>query len=296
MEDNKKIKILIVDNDATSGYILKRIISRDGYEIKMVACEKGTLEKVEDEKPSLIIIDINLPDITGYELCKQIKSNPLTYFIPILSISSHYIKSEDWAYGLECGADNYLIKPIDSQVVLAIIKSMLKSKSIENKLRIDLKEAEANSNVKTQFLANVSHELKTPINIIVSALQMSNIIAKNICENPIKKKLNKYNVMMRQNSFRLIKLINNIIDSTKIDSGFMNMNRKNINIVRLVENITLSVASFVESKQIELVFDTDVEEKITACDPDKIETILFNLLSNAVKFTNIGGKNNSKYV
>jgi len=108
---------------------------------------------------------------------------------------------------------------------------MLKSKSIESKLRIDLKEAEANSNVKTQFLANVSHELKTPINIIVSALQMSNSIAKDICEDPIKKKLIKYNVMMRQNSFKLIKLINNIIYSTKIDSGFMNMNWKNVNIV-----------------------------------------------------------------
>ena len=96
--------------------------------------------------------------------------------------------------------------------------------------------------------------------------------------------------MMKQNSYRLIRLINNLIDITKIDSGFTNMIRHNVDIVKIVEDITLSVASFVESKQIELIFDTDVEEKITACDPNKIETIMFNLLSNAIKFTNADGK------
>ena len=96
--------------------------------------------------------------------------------------------------------------------------------------------------------------------------------------------------MMKQNSYRLIRLINNLIDVTKIDSGFINMMRQNVDIVKIVEDITLSVASFVESKQIELIFDTDIEEKIIACDQDKIETIIFNLLSNAAKFTNANGK------
>lgn len=96
--------------------------------------------------------------------------------------------------------------------------------------------------------------------------------------------------MMKQNSYRLIRIINNVINITKIDSGFINMSKHNIDIVKTVEDITLSVASFVESKQIELIFDTDVEEKIIACDPNKIETIMFNLLSNATKFTDTGGK------
>ena len=290
MEYTKKIIILIVDDDDINRNVLKKILSKASYEIKEANSGKEALEKAIIEKPNLIILDVNLPDITGYEVCKQIKLNFITQFIQVLNISAYYTKNEDWVHGLECGADNYLTKPIDPKVLLAIVKSMLRIQSTEGKLRIALKEAQSANDVKTQFLANVSHELKTPINVIVSALQMTNIIIEDIEVNDIKKKLHKYSGMMRQNSYRLIRLINNLIDITKIDSGFMNMTRQNVDIVKIVEDITLSVANFVENKQIELIFDTDVEEKITACDPDKIETIIFNLLSNATKFTNADGK------
>ena len=260
---DKKIKILIIDDDYINRSFLTKVLSKDGYEIKVAATGRDGLQSAEEEKPNLIMLDIKLPDITGYDVCEQLKLNPLTEDIPIISMSAYYIKNEDWVHGLECGADNYLIKPIDPHVLRAIVISMMKIQSTENKLKIALKEAEDANDIKSQFLANVSHELKTPINVIVSALQMTNIIAEDNIESlAIKEKLHKYNGMMKQNSYRLIRLINNLIDITKIDSGFTCMINHNINIVKLVEDITLSVASFVESKQIELIFDTDVEEKI----------------------------------
>lgn len=290
MKETKVKKILIVDDDGINRSILKRIFSKTDYEVKEAVNGKDGLKIAENEKPNLILLDVNLPDITGYEVCEQLKLNPITEYIPIISMSSYYTKNEDWIHGLECGANEYLLKPIDPHVLLAIVHSMLRVQNTEEKLVTALKEAEDANDVKSQFLANVSHELKTPINVIVSALQMTNIIVKDIETQDIKNKLYKYNGMMKQNSYRLIRLINNLIDITKIDSGFINMTKKNIDIVQVVEDITISVASFVESKQIELVFDTDVEEKITFCDPNKIETIMFNLLSNAIKFTNTNGK------
>lgn len=83
--------------------------------------------------------------------------------------------------------------------------------------------------------------------------------------------------------------MNNIIDTTKIDAGFMNVDLMNCNIVNIIEDVTLSVAQFIEGKGVTLIFDTDTEEKTMACDPDKIERIMLNLLSNAVKFTEVGG-------
>ncbi|MBU3175206.1 hybrid sensor histidine kinase/response regulator [Clostridium estertheticum] len=290
MLNNKEVNVLIVDDDPFNRHFLTRILSNAGYGVKEATCGEEALVKAKIEKPNLIILDVNLPDITGYEVCEQLKLNPNTEFIPILNITATYTKNEDWVHGLECGADNYLIKPIDPNVLRAIVTTMLKNESIERQLRIALEEADAANDIKSQFLANISHELKTPINVIVSALQMANIIVKDIESLDIKNKLDKYNGMIKQNSYRLIRLINNLIDMTKIDSGFINMTKHNIDIVKTVEDITLSVASFVESKQIELIFDTDVEEKITACDPNKIETIMFNLLSNATKFTDAGGK------
>lgn len=290
MKEAKDIKILIVDDDVINRYFLVSVLSKVGYQVYQATNGKEAMEKAESEKPNLIMLDIKLPDISGYEVCQQLKLNPITEYIPIINMSSFYIKNADWAHGLECGADNYLIKPIDPQVLIAMVYSMLRIQSTESKLRTALKEAEDAIDIKSQFLANVSHELKTPINVIVSALQMTNIITKDIDALDIKNKLQKYNGMMKQNSYRLIRLINNLIDITKIDSGFTNMIRRNVDIVKIVEDITLSVASFVENKQIELIFDTDVEEKIIACDPNLIETIIFNLLSNAVKFTNADGK------
>jgi two-component system CheB/CheR fusion protein len=134
--------------------------------------------------------------------------------------------------------------------------------------------------------ANLSHELRTPLNVILTALQLVGTLKNETDQNDYEK---KYYKMMKQNCYRLLRLINNLIDITKIDSSFFELNLKDCNIVKLVEDITLSVAGYIESKGIQLQFDTDTEEKIISCDPDQIERIILNLLSNAIKFTPHGG-------
>ena len=105
-----------------------------------------------------------------------------------------------------------------------------------------------------------------------------------------KERLLKYMNFIKQNSFRLLRLVNNLIDITKIDSGFYEISLENKNIISVVEDITTSVVDYMEEKGIELIFDTEVEEEIVACDPDKIERIMLNLLSNAIKYTSNNGK------
>lgn len=144
--------------------------------------------------------------------------------------------------------------------------------------------------LRTEFFANISHELRTPINIILSSLQLLNLKANDSNEiNWFQEEYNKYPKIMKQNCYRLIRLINNLIDATRIDSGYFDLNLTNANIVTVVEDITLSVVDYTRNKGISLIFDTDVEEKVLACDPEKIERIILNLISNAVKFTEPGG-------
>lgn len=142
--------------------------------------------------------------------------------------------------------------------------------------------------MKTEFFTNMSHELRTPLNVILSTLQLLTGYLENntVIENS--RMVRHFNVM-NQNGRRLLKLINNLIDITKIDSGYMKLYLCNCNIVKVVEDTTLSVTQFIESKSVSLVFDTAIEELIMACDPEKIERILLNLLSNAAKFTDPGG-------
>lgn len=161
-------------------------------------------------------------------------------------------------------------------------------KSIQEERR-RLNELREADRIKTEFFTNISHELRTPINVIFSALQMEELMLKNYSSDNVFMDKFKYIKMMKQNCYRLLRLINNLIDITKIDNDYFNINKGNHDIINLIENITLSVADYIETKGISITFDTDVEEKIIAYDPEKIERIMLNLLSNAVKFTPHGG-------
>lgn len=146
--------------------------------------------------------------------------------------------------------------------------------------------------LRVSFFTNISHELRTPLNVIFSAEQMLERTFKSMKHQEKHKEINQYMFIMKQNCYRLIRLINNLIDMTKIDAGYLQFKPKCCNIVKIVEDITLSTVSFIEEKKISLTFDTDIEEKIMFCDPDMIERIVLNLLSNAVKFTPEGGRIN----
>lgn len=178
---------------------------------------------------------------------------------------------------------------------LKLIKGMeflIKEQQLEEKRR-KLDEMLNSDNLKTEFFSNISHELRTPLNVMISAISLIKKITTQCgelyIEEAAKGKLKKYFKMIEQNCYRQLRLINNLIDITKIESDFYKLQLKNSNIVEVVENITMSVAEYIESKGINLVFDTNTEELYISCDPDQIERIILNLLSNAIKFTNPGG-------
>lgn len=146
-------------------------------------------------------------------------------------------------------------------------------------------------NIRSEFFGNISHEFKTPLNIILATMQLINQkIESNSIQVNDDTNLNKYMTMIKQNSYRLLRLVNNVIDISKIETGYYDIHLENHNIVNVVENITMSVAQYMEDKGISLVFDTESEEEIIACDPDKIERIMLNLLSNAIKYTGNNGE------
>jgi PAS domain S-box-containing protein len=140
--------------------------------------------------------------------------------------------------------------------------------------------------MQDELYVNVSHELKTPLNVIFSANQLMDVYLKSDLIEDKKDKLCNYNNNIRQNCYRLTKLINNIVDLSKSNSGLLMLNLNNVNIVNVIENIVQSVSDYVKSKDLKIIFDTNVEEKIIACDSDKIERIMLNLISNAIKFSN----------
>jgi PAS domain S-box len=126
--------------------------------------------------------------------------------------------------------------------------------------RKQLYEIKEYDRIKTEFFSNISHELRTPLNVIFSALQMHEFKLRDCFFQG--SNFYKYTKIMKQNCYRLLRLVNNIIDITKIDSGYFDMNETNVDIINLVENITLSVADYIENKGLTLIFDTVTKKKI----------------------------------
>ena len=177
---------------------------------------------------------------------------------------------------------------------IEVIRKIEEGISLNNKvsgfdeLKIKYKEIKEIEKAKSQFFANLSHEIKTPINIIYSCIQLLDINKKN-GEKSLSDAYNKYEHTLKQNCYRLLRLVNNLVDMTKIDSGYMKLIFINCEIVSLVEDITLSIVPYVESKNINIVFDTYIEELKIRCDPESMERVILNLLSNAIKFTDNNG-------
>jgi PAS domain S-box-containing protein len=175
--------------------------------------------------------------------------------------------------------------------VMAIIRNITERKRTEELKTVmkenekQLEEAREYDRIKNEFFANISHEFRTPLNVLLGTLQLIEIHNKKGTYN-----IDKYISIMKQNCYRLLRLVNNLIDITKIDSGYYDINMGHYDIVKIVEDITVSVAQYIEGKGLSFEFDTDIEEKVIVCDPDQIERIMLNLISNAIKFTKPGGK------
>lgn len=190
------------------------------------------------------------------------------------AIEEKYYK---FIYQLIYGLNNHIIEVI--VIYMDITEEVKEKEKIEKALKI-----------QDEIYSNVSHELKTPLNVIFSANQMLDFYLTKDLSKEIKDKLISYNDIIKQNCLRQIKLINNILDLSKSNSGNLILNLSNENIVDIVENIVKSVSEYVKSKELRILFETNVEQKVIACDLIMIERVMLNLISNAIKYSNKGDK------
>ncbi|OPX44898.1 alkaline phosphatase synthesis sensor protein PhoR [Ruminiclostridium hungatei] len=193
-------------------------------------------------------------------------------------------------YSTFCGhvIKEQIINAKNEEIALLNNELILKVKSQTDEL-VKMNTSLELEKLRVSLFANISHEFKTPINVILSAEQLMEYKLKDENARIPAAAIKKCMYPIKQNCYRLIRLVSNIIDINTIDCGNMSLTLENRNIVKTVEDIVLPVAHFVRNKNISLIFDTEMEEKLIAFDQEKIERVILNLLSNALKFTPPGG-------
>ncbi|WP_243446344.1 sensor histidine kinase [Romboutsia weinsteinii] len=177
----------------------------------------------------------------------------------------------------------------ESKNIMLIIKDITHKKDSE-KVERELLDRLNTDKVKTEFFANMSHELKTPLNVISSANQLIDSFYQNGKVKDYNDNIKSHIDLVRQNSYRLQRLINNIIDLTKMESGYYKLMPGKYNIVSIIEDLFMKVENYASKKDISIIFDTELEEIYLQVDKYQIERAMLNLLSNCIKFTPNGGK------
>ncbi len=273
----------------------------------------------------ILVVDINRKILKANDLFFKIWNIPpdmcgLSDAREFLSFIRKQLKDSDvyeaWENSLyeTCAIEHYIASLHDGRIIDVFsnplmdkgslvgrvwsFRDITKQVNVEHELKKSyeevklITEALEYDKVKTEFFANISHEVKTPLNIIIGTLQLIELGLSNDNITADSDKMAKYTAIMRQNCYRLLRTLNNLIYITEIDSGYIEMRLHNTDLAAIVKNITASVEKFLQSKEIQLELNIEPDSLKIACDTDKIERILLNLISNSVKFSENGGKIN----
>ncbi len=288
--------ILIIDDTLESLQLLSNTLSEQGYKVRGSPKAQMAVRTARLAPPDLILLDIKMPEMNGYEVCELLKADEQTRDIPVIFISA-LDEVMDKVRAFSVGGVDYITKPFQVEEVLARIEHQLTirrlSKQLQEKneqLQQEIQErrraeaaASSANQAKSEFLANISHELRTPLNAILGFTQVMNR------EPQLSSEQQEYLEIINRSGEHLLELINDILDLSKIELGRASLHENIFDLYRLLDNLEDLFQIQAEQKNLQLIFiiDSDVPQYIKT-DEKKLRGCLLNILSNAIKFTNYG--------
>ncbi|HBA90172.1 MAG TPA: hybrid sensor histidine kinase/response regulator [Geobacter sp.] len=270
----KRQTVMIVDDTPANIEILSESLG-DDYELFFATSGADALELIRADKPDLILLDIMMPGMDGYQLCGILKDDPGTRDIPIIFVTA-MIGEEEEIKGLELGAIDYLTKPISPHIVKARVKNHLELKRYRDLLET---LASAADRAKKEFLRSVSHELRTPLTPIIG---MTDLVL-NTEEDDNKR---KYLTMVQKSALRLLGIVEDLIETSRLEGEGMAPENHPFSLKAFLDTVTMEAQTVSSAKGLEF------RAAIEPCLPDAIiadqgmlHKVITMLLSNAVKFT-----------
>ena len=277
-------RILVVDDTEGNRYAAARALRRVGMDV--VEAETGAQGlALAGDGIDLVVLDVNLPDISGYEVLQRLKAVPETSRIPVLHLSASYIGDADRAYGLEMGADGYLTHPFHPDVLVATVRALLRTADVERRLVAAKEEAERANATKADFLATMSHELRTPLNAIAGYVDLLLLGV----HGPINERQRTDLERVRRSQIHLLSLINDVLSFARVERSDLSVQMDTVLVHDVIHRSGELITPQAAAKGV--TYTESCESSLTAdADPDKTQQILVNLLGNAVKFTPAGGR------
>ena len=277
---DERATILIIDDVPENIHELSRALASE-YEIIFSTCGEKGIKLAVERVPDIILLDVVMPSMGGYEVCNILKSNEITADIPIIFITARD-DPESEAKGLEIGAADFLTKPVNPVIVRARVKIHITRRRHEQEL-VRLKNLAEEANMtKSRFLAIMSHELRTPLNPILGFSEI--LRSRTHCKGD-STLCREYAGMIHDAGAHLLLLVNDILDISAIEMDKVDLECHGFDIGKVISTTLNLISSAAHGKQINLTYKAPPCITIVYADMRRVRQVLMNILANAIKYS-----------
>jgi signal transduction histidine kinase len=283
--------ILVVDDDPVVRSLVRATLENDGFGVIEAADGIEGCHLYRDYRPDLLLVDVVMPRMDGYELCRELRSRPDSAYVPIV-VATSLDDVDSIACAYDAGATDFIPKPLNWLVLNHRVRYILRasrafdeSRRNQERLIAAKEAAEAANRAKTEFIANMSHELRTPLNAIIG---FSGIMSDRMF-GPLGETYLEYANIIGASGRHLLAIITDILDLAKSDANRLALAQEPVDVGGVVYLSSTIVQEMARKAQVEFVSEIEDGLPELVGDQAKMTQILVNLLSNAIKFTAPGG-------
>jgi two-component system, sensor histidine kinase and response regulator len=281
-KSDKVDRILAVDDTRDNLILVQTLLESEGYEIDLVSDGATALQKVAQSPPDLILLDVMMPGMDGYEVTRKIRGNPELGYIPILLITAFHESSV--VEGLDAGADDFIRKPFNTDELLARVRSLLR-------LKQSIDEQEQMSRQREDFVSRLTHDLRTPL--VAADRMLALFEQETFCQ--ISPEMKQAIAVMIRSNENLIAMVNTLLEVYRFEAGKKTLNLEKCDLKEIAAEIISELTPLALEKNLTLKLDTHELNQlgndggIVFGDRLELRRVLNNLIGNAIKFTDTGG-------
>ena len=282
MEINpSEYKILIVDDVMSNVLLLKVLLTNEKFQIATASNGRQALDQVIKEKPDLVLLDVMMPDMSGFEVSQQLKANPETAEIPIIFLTA-LNSTADIVKGFQVGGDDFISKPFNKEELIIRVTHQISLIAAKRIIVAQTEELRKTIIGRDKLYSVIAHDLRSPMGSIKMVL---NMLILNLPSDTIGPEMYELLTMANQTTEDVFSLLDNLLKWTKSQIGKLKVVYQDIDMVEVTEGVIEIFSMVAELKKISIRLETPSKLEVYA-DIDMIKTVIRNLLSNAIKFSN----------
>lgn len=270
-------RVLVVDDTPDNLFLIQAILEEEGYEIEIIDNGREALARIEENPPDLLLLDVMMPGMDGFEVTRRIRQNEKLPFMPILLITAHDQPSV--AQGLDIGADDFIRKPVDFDELLARVRSLLKLKhSVDDRDQI--------ARQREDFVSRLTHDLRTPL---VAADRMLALFLQGAFGDLPEGMTEALAIMVRSNQ-NLLEMVNMLLEVYRYEAGRKTLSMISVDLKQLLAEVMQALSPIAVDKGLQIQSNLNELEESVEIMGDRLELhrVFTNLIGNAVKFTDAG--------